>query len=85
MGARWLRRIIERKLRGDSNGICVSGVRMEYDRSRPDFDRVVLLEVGGEPWNPARIYKAVCTNFLLEGNSGLGFLTTIPAEAAICA
>ena len=80
---RMLRRIIERKVRGTSGGICVSGVTMAYDNTRENWDRVVSLEVGGEPWDPDRIYKAVCTNFLLEGNSGLDFLTTISAEAVM--
>jgi 5'-nucleotidase/UDP-sugar diphosphatase len=79
LDGRMLRRIVERKVRGNSSGICVSGIRVEYDPSRPDWDRVVALEVGGEPWDPDRRYKAVCTDFLLEGNSGLDFLTTIPA------
>ena len=77
---RMLRRIIERKVRGTSGGLCVSGVRMEYDTTRPDWDRLVTLEVGGKPWNPDATYRAVCTNFLLEGNSGLDFLTTIAAD-----
>ena len=83
MDGRMLRRIIERKVRGNSSGLYVSGVRMDFDTSRPDWDRVVTLEVSGEPWDPDRIYTAVCTNFLLEGNSGLDFLTTIPAAAVM--
>jgi hypothetical protein len=75
-----IRRIIERKLRGSSSGICVSGVEVVFDKTRPDWDRVVALTVGGEPWDPDAIYTAVCTNFLMEGNSGLDFLTTIPPE-----
>lgn len=77
---RMLRRIVERKLRGESGGICISGAEVTYDKGRPDWDRVVSLTVGGEPWDPDRTYKAVCTNFLLEGNSGLGFLTGIEAD-----
>ena len=80
MDGRMLRRVVERKLRGTSSGICVSGVEVQYDTTRPDWDRVVSLTVGGKPWNPDAIYKAVCTNFLLEGNSGLDFLTTIAAD-----
>ena len=75
-----IRRIIERKLRGQSSGIVVSGAAVTFDKTRPDWDRVVTLTVGGEPWDPDRIYTAVCTNFLMEGNSGLDFLTSIPAE-----
>ncbi|MEZ4387431.1 MAG: bifunctional UDP-sugar hydrolase/5'-nucleotidase [Candidatus Krumholzibacteriia bacterium] len=83
MDGRMLRRILERKVAGESGGLCVSGITMEFDKTRPDWDRVVTLLVGGEPWDPDRIYKAVCTNFLLEGNSGLDFLTTIPAAAVM--
>ena len=83
MDGRMLRRVLERKVGGTSGGICVSGVHMEFDTTRPDWDRVVTLEVGGEPWDPDRVYKAVCTNFLLEGNSGLDFLTAIPAGSVM--
>ena len=80
LDGRVLRRIIERKLAGRSGGLCVSGVRMAYDSNRPDYDRIVMLEVGGEPWDPDRTYRAICTNFLMEGNSGFEFLTSIPAD-----
>lgn len=83
MDGRMLRRVIERRIAGRSNGLYVSGVRMEYDPGRPDFDRVVTLMVAGQPWDPDRVYRVVVTNFLLEGNSGFDFLTTIPAEAVM--
>lgn len=78
MDGRLVRRIIERKVAGRSGGIIVSGVAMAYDPGRPDYDRVVKLEIGGEPWDPDRIYKVICTNFLMEGNSGLEFLAAVP-------
>jgi len=78
MDGRTLRRVIERKLAGRSGGLCVSGVVMAYDPGRPDYDRIVKLEIGGAPWDPDRTYKAICTNFLMEGNSGFEFLTAIP-------
>ena len=80
MDGRMVRRVIERKLRGTSNGICASGPDITFDTGRPDWDRVVSLTFQGEPWDPDRIYKVVCTNFLMEGNSGLDFLTLIPAD-----
>ncbi|MFN2371162.1 MAG: bifunctional UDP-sugar hydrolase/5'-nucleotidase [Candidatus Krumholzibacteriia bacterium] len=80
MDGRMLRRIIERKVAGRSGGIIVSGVAMTYDPTRPDYDRVVKLEIGGEPWDPERIYKVICTNFLMEGNSGLEFLAAVPPQ-----
>jgi 5'-nucleotidase/UDP-sugar diphosphatase len=80
MDGRMLRRIIERKVAGTSGGIIISGAEMEFDTTRPDYDRIVTLEIGGEPWDPDRIYTAIATNFLMKGNSGLSFLTTIPAD-----
>jgi 5'-nucleotidase / UDP-sugar diphosphatase len=78
MDGRMVRRIIERKLAGNSGGLCIGGAKMSFDTSRPDYDRVVELEFKGEPWSPDRIYRVVCTSFLMEGNSGLDFLTAIP-------
>ncbi len=79
MDGRMIRRIIERRVAGRSSGIHTAGARIVIDPTRPEYDRVVELEIGGEPWDPDRIYKVVVTNFLMEGNSGLDFLTTIPA------
>ncbi len=80
MDGRMIRRIVERKVRGQSGGICTSGARILFNRNRPNWDRVCELEIGGEPLDPDRIYDVVCTSFLMEGNSGLDFLTTIPAD-----
>ena len=80
MDGRMVRRIVERKLAGNSGGICTGGAKISFDKSRPDNDRLVEFEVGGQPWDPDRIYKVVCTNFLMEGNSGLHFLTSIASS-----
>lgn len=80
MDGRMVRRIIERRIAGTKSGIHTGGAKIVIDTTRPDYDRVVSLEFNGEPWDPDRIYKVVVTNFLMEGNSSLGFLTTIPAD-----
>ena len=80
MDGRMVRRLIESRVEGRSGGILLSGARVVLDLSRPDRDRVVELEIGGEPWDPDREYDVVITDFLMEGNSGLDFLTTIPAD-----
>ena len=80
MDGRTVRRIIERKLAGRSGGICTAGAKIAFDKTRPDYDRVVALEIAGQPWDPDRVYKVVCTSFLMEGNSGLDFLTAIPPD-----
>ena len=80
MDGRMIRRIIERKLSGRSSGLCIAGAAVAYDTQRPDWDRAVSLTIGGQPWDPDRIYKVICTSFLMEGNSGLDFLTAIPGS-----
>ncbi len=80
MDGRMLRRVLERKVAGRSGGICVSGVQWAFDTTRPDYDRGVSLLIGGKPWDPNHLYSVVCTSFLMEGNSGLDFLTSIPAQ-----
>ena len=75
-----LRRLVERKVQGDSGGICISGAQITYDGNRPDGDRCCGFLVGGEPLDQEKDYRVVCTSFLMEGNSGLDFLTTIPAS-----
>ncbi len=80
MDGRMVRRIIERKVAGKSGGLVIGGAKMSYDPQRADYDRVVELEINGEPWDGNRMYKVVCTNFLMEGNSGLDFLTGIKGD-----
>jgi 2',3'-cyclic-nucleotide 2'-phosphodiesterase (5'-nucleotidase family) len=80
MDGRMVRWIVERRVAGRSGGIHTAGARIVIDPTRPDYDRVVEFEIGGQPWDPNRIYKVVVTDFLMEGNSGLDMLTTIPAD-----
>ncbi len=77
---RMVRRLIESRVAGRSGGIMLSGVRVVIDPTRPDWDRVVELEIGGQPWDPDREYDMVITDFLMAGNSGLGFLAQVPAS-----
>ena len=80
MKGEMIRQIVERKVRGNSGGLCTSGLTVAFDRGRPDYDRCCTLLVGGEPLDPEKEYRVVCTSFLMEGNSGLDILTTIPAS-----
>ncbi len=56
----------------------MGGARIAFDKTRSDYDRAVSLTIAGEPWDPDRIYKVIVTSFLMEGNSGLDFLTQVP-------
>ncbi len=80
MDGRMVRRLIESRVAGQGGGILLSGARVVVDPTRPDWDRLVELEIGGQPWDPDREYDVVITDFLMQGNSGLEFLTTIGPE-----
>lgn len=77
---RTLRRIIETRVEGSRAGLIVAGVKVVYSRKRPNFDRVTTLMVGGEPWDPDKIYTVATTDFLMQGNAGLTMLLSIPPE-----
>lgn len=73
-----LLRVFERKVSGLSGGICVSGAQVVFNPDRPDGQRLCALTIGGEPIDAARTYRVALTNYLMEGNSGLDMLTSVP-------
>ena len=75
-----LKRIIETRVEGSRAGLIVSGVNVVYSRTRPSWDRVTTLKIGGEPWDPNKIYTVATTDFLMQGNAGLTMLMNIPPE-----
>lgn len=77
---RTLRRIIETRVEGSRAGLIVAGVEVAYSRKRPNFDRVTKLLIGGQPWDPDKIYTVATTDFLMQGNAGLTMLMSIPPE-----
>jgi 2',3'-cyclic-nucleotide 2'-phosphodiesterase (5'-nucleotidase family) len=76
-----IRQIIERKSGRNSSGIAFSGVKVVVD---PDADRgyrvLSLTLEDGTPVEPDKTYVLVTSDFLMEGNSGLDFLTAIPPD-----
>jgi 2',3'-cyclic-nucleotide 2'-phosphodiesterase (5'-nucleotidase family) len=76
----FLRRIIETRVAGGRHGLVVSGVNVVYSKKLPDMERVTTLRIGGQPWDPNRIYTVATTDFLMQGNAGLTLLTSVPAE-----
>jgi 2',3'-cyclic-nucleotide 2'-phosphodiesterase (5'-nucleotidase family) len=54
---------------GDGNGrfLQVSGLRFTFDVSRPAGDRVVEVEIGGEPLDEGATYTMATNNFTLAG------------------
>ncbi len=75
---RFLKEIIEYRVSADHHGVYMSGGKIVYNKTRPDYDRITSFTVGGEPWSPSRTYRVVTTDFLAAGNAGLYMLPTVP-------
>jgi 5'-nucleotidase len=73
-GAR-LRETLEQLLAGlerEGGGyLQVSGLRVAYDPRRPLLQRVVRLEVGGAPADPARMYTVATVDYIAGGGDGI--------------
>jgi 5'-nucleotidase/UDP-sugar diphosphatase len=80
MTGSYLRHVLEWRVKGMRQGAYVSGVKIVYSRSLPDFDRITLLEVGGKPWDPDSLYRVATTDFIASGNIGLEFLANFAPE-----
>lgn len=48
----------------------VSGMRLKVDLSRPKGDRIVSIEVAGQPLDPAKSYRLATNDYLAEGGNG---------------
>ncbi|MGQ9603647.1 MAG: bifunctional metallophosphatase/5'-nucleotidase [bacterium] len=80
MTGSFLKHVLEWRVKGMRQGLYISGAKAVYSRARPDFDRIVELYIGGEPWDPDRIYRVATTDFIAAGNIGLQILTQIPSD-----
>jgi 2',3'-cyclic-nucleotide 2'-phosphodiesterase (5'-nucleotidase family) len=49
----------------------VSGLRMTYDPRQPVGQRVVALEIGAAPLDPARIYTVAVVDYVAGGGDGI--------------
>lgn len=80
MSGEELLQVIETRISADHQGLYLAGGRVSFNRTRPDFDRVVRFEVGGSPWDPTATYRVCTTDFLAQGNNDLKLLTEIPED-----
>lgn len=53
----------------------VAGLRLVADRARPAGQRLVSVEIGGDPLDDARVYKLATNDFLMRGGDGFSMLT----------
>ena len=77
---RFLKQIIETRIEGSRAGMICSGAKVRFSRTRENFDRITELIIGGEEWDPDKIYTVATTDFLMEGNAGLTLLTKVQEE-----
>ncbi len=77
---RLLKEIIEYRVSDDHHGVYMSGGRIAYNKTRPDYGRVTHFTIGGEQWLPDKTYRVVTSDFLAAGNAGLYMLPGIPEE-----
>ena len=79
----FIKELIEDKVAYGGSGLYVGGMKVRVDRSRSRGDRVVSLEIGGKPFEPAATYRLVTTDYLLEGNSGMEKLLDLRDQSAV--
>ncbi len=77
---RLIKEILERKVAGGRRGLAISGAKVVINKSLPDGQRVVSVEINGALLDPQRIYRLATSDYLMEGNSGLSMLREIPRE-----
>jgi 5'-nucleotidase len=65
-----LRQILEQSVAGAPGKLQVSGLAFAFDMDQPAGQRVVEVAVGGEPLDPARIYRVTTIDYLAAGGDG---------------
>jgi 2',3'-cyclic-nucleotide 2'-phosphodiesterase (5'-nucleotidase family) len=78
MSGELLREVVETRVSENHGGLYIAGGKVIYNKTRPNFDRVTHFEVGGEIWDPNKIYRVVTSDFLAQGNSDLKMLPLVP-------
>jgi len=80
MSGSYLKSVLEWRVKGMRQGAYISGTKIVYSRERPDFERITYLTVGGESWDPDKIYRVATTDFIAAGNVGLQILLDIDQQ-----
>jgi 2',3'-cyclic-nucleotide 2'-phosphodiesterase/3'-nucleotidase len=62
-----VREVVEQGLTLERGMMQVSGLRVEYDLTRPAGQRAVRILVGGRPLEPARTYTVGTQDFVGQG------------------
>ena len=73
----FLKDLLELTISGFRTGLAISGGKVEYDIRRPSKNRLTFFQFCDHPVYPKKEYRIVTTDYLLNGNAGFEFLTTI--------
>jgi 5'-nucleotidase/UDP-sugar diphosphatase len=76
----FIKRMIEEKIRGNQQGLAISGGKIVYNPTRPNGNRITAFTIDGQELQPDKMYRVATTDYLMEGNSGMSLLKEIPVE-----
>jgi len=77
----FIEELMEQRVRGNSRGMLLSGMKVTVDKRKPDGERVQIQSIGGRPFDAEKIYKLAVSDYLAEGNSGYNLLTSVDPSA----
>ncbi len=80
VSGRFIKKMVEDKIRGNRQGLAISGGKIVYNPTRPEGDRITAFSIDGQPLQPDKMYRVATTDYLMEGNSGMSILKEIPVE-----
>ncbi|KAA3614774.1 MAG: bifunctional metallophosphatase/5'-nucleotidase [Calditrichaeota bacterium] len=80
MSGSMLRELIEGKLERNRSGLAIGGGKIVYEKDAEDGDKISEFLVKNEELDPDKMYKVAMTDYLAEGNSGLGQLEDVKEE-----
>jgi len=62
--------VLEKSVSARPGSMHVAGMTFTFDQSKPVGSRVVSATVGGQPLDPARVYRVQTIDYLLTGGDG---------------
>jgi len=75
--------LIEDRVSGNSRGMLASGLEVVVDKRKAERNRATIKSIGGQAFDPDKMYRVAVSDYLAEGNSGYDRLTTIGEEHRI--
>jgi 2',3'-cyclic-nucleotide 2'-phosphodiesterase (5'-nucleotidase family) len=77
---RQIRSILEQSLTLKVGMLQVAGMRVTYDLGRPEYQRLVSAEVGGQPLDDSRNYRVATNSFVADGGDHYTTFNEAPSK-----